>query len=317
MQSPEMRSPAAANGRADRNQRAERLQTKQYNNRPSPATIRARLSEIERRYAWHDEAAGSARRRPSPFQNVRLRELERVFDDRAFYLPDDDSGRDDLEIAGHHIFHFPGGKFEARFRSWARLWAPWANEATLSRLAGRISRRPLKWKADTLATRLGLTYADRTLLKITTIGAIDFGKDQREKRRRDRNRAAKATERLAKGATPRSQSNERSKPWTALKISKATWYRKGKPAPPAKVVRQVRVQQMNELVAVPETVSTSSPRFPRAPDWPAAACGSWIAGQSVSSSGGARQDRFKRLRSRWSLFRPRGPSNQQCDVVVE
>src|SRR5262249_23017691 len=68
----------------------------------------ARHAEVARRYAWQ------ARQRSGPYGQkrvslVRLRELERLYEYRwGRHLPDDDSGRDDLVLAAHHIAHLRG-----------------------------------------------------------------------------------------------------------------------------------------------------------------------------------------------------------------
>lgn len=66
-------------------------------------TIAARQAEIARRYAWHARQSRGLTG-PRLLAPIRLRELERLFEDRwGDHLPDDDSGRDDLILAAHHI----------------------------------------------------------------------------------------------------------------------------------------------------------------------------------------------------------------------
>lgn len=298
---PETRNPAAANGRADRNKKAKSSEAKQYNKRPSAAMLRLLRTEIAMRYSWRAERQ-QGERRPSPMQNVRMRDLERLFQHRyGEHLPDDDAGTDDLEIAAHHIFHFPGGTFEQRLRSWSRLWAPWADEAILSRLAAKVSRGPLKWKADTLATWLRLTYADRTLLKITTIGAIGFGMEDRLKRRkeaaRDRQRIRRRKARAINREEYEAASDARNRPWVATGMSRRTWYRKGKPRLMGKSpLAQVHPHQIDATIAENGPVPNRSAVFPPAPDWPAAASGSWIAGQSGSVDALQRRESFTSIK---------------------
>jgi hypothetical protein len=96
-------------------------------------------------------------------------------------------------------------------------------------LIDRVTSKPLRWTADTLAWRIGLNDATRTLLKITTIGAIDLNKVQRAERRKQRDAAAHR----ARRAAVVSVSDYEEKPWEAQGISRATWYRRGKPTAPA------------------------------------------------------------------------------------
>ncbi|WP_316176247.1 hypothetical protein [Bradyrhizobium sp. SZCCHNRI1073] len=113
---------------------------------------------------------------------------------------------------------------------WIEVWAPWMSVKAASELAAQVIANPQRWKADPLAWRLRLTFEDRTMLGITTIGAIDMNKAARTKRRKAADRERKARERRTKGAKPRKayleQSLARAKPWQAEGISRATWYRR-------------------------------------------------------------------------------------------
>jgi hypothetical protein len=92
---------------------------------------------------------------------------------------------------------------------------------------------PIRWRADTIAARLKVTAAERKRLRLTTIGAIDKTKAERQAERKERKRAADRTRRRARGAQPRAdylaQSLSRVRPWVALGMSRASWYRAGKP----------------------------------------------------------------------------------------
>ena len=96
-------------------------------------------------------------------------------------------------------------------------------------------KHPRLDKADALGTRLSLTFEDRAVLRITTIGACDVTRAQRmrlrrrNKRERDRKRAAR--KRVEQGATPRAQylaanGTSRAKPWERQGIHRATYYRR-------------------------------------------------------------------------------------------
>jgi hypothetical protein len=84
--------------------------------------------------------------------------------------------------------------------------------------------------ADALAKFLGVTYAHRQRLRITTIGAIDVGERARKELRRRRNRRAHEQRRRANGVRPRAEyratSRTACKPWEAAGMSRRTWYRK-------------------------------------------------------------------------------------------
>ena len=121
---------------------------------------------------------------------IRLAELERFFQYRyGPLLPDDDAGRDDLRVAAHHIAWL-GGEVVPHIVAWAHRWCPWLPAEQAAALARRVAADPIKWTADNLAHRIGLTAAERTALGITTIGATDQNKAEREAARKARHRDA-------------------------------------------------------------------------------------------------------------------------------
>jgi hypothetical protein len=79
------------------------------------------------------------------------------------------------------------------------------------------------------------TEVERHPLGITTIGAIDVTKEERKARRHHRARDGDELRRRRKGAKPRADyeanSISRTKPWLALGMSRASWYRAGKTTP--------------------------------------------------------------------------------------
>ena len=114
---------------------------------------------------------------------LRLRELEIIFWSRygGRRLPPDDSGTDDAMMALHHLAGLtidPRG----RMTTWLSTWAPWMMPP--GEAAGLIERaiaKPTRYQTDTLARRLNLHLAERTLLNVTTtIGAVDKPKKQRD-----------------------------------------------------------------------------------------------------------------------------------------
>lgn len=174
----------------------------------------------------------NGRRRASPQQIVALRlsDFARLFMGRYGkpQLPDDDAGRDDIEPVIHHLaaLRQPG----RRAMQWLELWAPWLTIAEQRKVVTAGIANARAWTADQLAWRYRLTRQERTMLGITTIGAIDYAKAARTKRRRERDRQRKAASRRAKGAKARRDYEQaaiaRAKPWIAEGISRASWYRK-------------------------------------------------------------------------------------------
>jgi hypothetical protein len=94
-------------------------------------------------------------------------------------------------------------------------------------------------------------------LNITTIRAFDVTPDQMAERRKGQQRERMARLRLKrrKGALPKPEPLGKTKPWTAFGMSRATWYRRGKPMPET-VETTPRAQQV-VTVSMLRTASVS------------------------------------------------------------
>ena len=173
----------------------------------------------------------------------RLREIERIIVHRYGSVPDTDDAAiilDQVACCYLHMLRKRIGRLPElvdladRLKLWCERWAPHAPILMCRRVAEEALRRPRLDCADDCAARLRLSYEERTLFHITTIGAFDVSKRERTKRRkarkliRDRTRAAK--KRAERGVTPRTQyeanSLSRAKPWTLEGISRRTWERR-------------------------------------------------------------------------------------------
>ena len=205
--------------------------------------VSASLQEVREKYsnetpkkqALHHEVALEEKRKrrkrqASPKTYVRIRELERVFRDQyGAILPDDDAGLDNIIVMANHLAHLD--RPDKRIASWVERWAPWHDDDDeTTALIESVMVRPLKWKADKLAQRIGLNLATRTRLGITTIGAIDCGKTKRATLRKKRDAAGHRARRADAGASPHASSVEQAKPWLALGISRPTYFRRQKAA---------------------------------------------------------------------------------------
>jgi hypothetical protein len=192
--------------------------------------------EADRQAARHVEIARKYKRRerkPVNFATFRIAELRRLFVARyGRILPDDDAGRDDARIMAHHLARLTNP--ERRITSFLELQAPWMTAAEIRSLIAKVIAKPLRWRADRLAVRLNLHEAERHRLGITTIGAVDVDRLERLARRKQRARHRDQQRRRAQGAKPRTEYEAhaltRTKPWQALGLSRASWYRAGKPA---------------------------------------------------------------------------------------
>jgi hypothetical protein len=190
------------------------------NTTESPAQI-AKHREIARHYTR------PRRKRDRPnIVSLTLGDLQTFYSDRyGDTFPDDDAGREDLTVLLRYIAQLGDPRAMA---ACAAYRCPWLSEAEYTAMIDGIERRPRRWRADSLAREIGLNRATRTRLAITTIGAIDFCKANRTKRRRKNNNAGKLAVRAAAGAKPHAMSAERLKPWLDHGISKATWNRRRK-----------------------------------------------------------------------------------------
>lgn len=154
----------------------------------------AKRAEIRRRY----RRGGKARTAPQ-IAALRLNDLARLF--RARYgltLPDDDAGRDDLQVALSHIA--PLANSRGRMGRYIEIWAPWLTVKEAKVLIDQALTDPQVWKADQLAWRLRLTAVDRATLGITTIGAVDMNKAARARARKARSRERSKAYRLRRKA---------------------------------------------------------------------------------------------------------------------
>ena len=176
--------------------------------------------------------AEQRRRRRPTITGLRVRELNIV---RAkLYgetIPDTGKGRDLCKATAFHMaFAADAAK---RIPSWLDLRAPWLDDDDSSKITreaiGAVAKGVAPWSADKLGWHLKISIAERADWHLTTIGAVGDSKEKRRERRKAKDRDYQAAKRLAAGASPRAKSAERTKPWLALGMSRATWHRHGKP----------------------------------------------------------------------------------------
>jgi hypothetical protein len=123
----------------------------------------------------------------------------------------------------------------ARLARWAAEWTPRIPAAKIDHVIDRAVSEQRWWRQDTAANHLKLTMAERTAGRITTIGAIDCTKEQREEfrkqRKRDAQKARDEAARRADGAKTRTEYETQSKAAEARRegISRSTYYRRLKP----------------------------------------------------------------------------------------
>lgn len=180
------------------------------------------------------------------FRRLVFGELKRIY--RSRYgptLPDDDAGRDDLELLLLHVA-------ECRERRAIEIWAPWMLEPeTALTLATLPARRP---STVEISERLRLTNAEREAYGCRILPPVDMTEAELEEQRKAKKRVRQAERRRNAGAVPRAvyvaTSKTRLKPWQLEHMSRAKWYR---------VRRETSVKPTNSL-SRPQTCLTTRGR---------------------------------------------------------
>lgn len=126
-------------------------------------------------------------KRTRPMAAIRIAELKRWLVDLVGEGVELDASQWAETIARIFVHHFvvlaDGNR---RAAEWLDTNCPWIATPDREYMITEANHCPLKWSADKLAWKIRLTDAKRSELKITTIGAIDFNKDQRKARDRTR-----------------------------------------------------------------------------------------------------------------------------------
>jgi hypothetical protein len=187
------------------------------------------------RHAIEAKLRQHRRKRPG-IAVLRASEVNKILTGRyGRQFPDDDAGRDDLFIWLLARSHRGDG--EPELRPFIRTKTPWMGESETAALLDRIYAAPTKLRADTWGRWLGLSDAVRTRLGITTIGAMDVPREQRQARRHARKVARRRELRRERGVRSRAEYENsllaKRRPWEAFGIKRRAWERRGKPLPPA------------------------------------------------------------------------------------
>ena len=173
----------------------------------------------------------------------RLREIERIVRHRHGTVPETDDADIVLDQVADCLLQMHWKKtlrslsleeLADRVKLWCDRWASWVSILQCRDAAPEALRRRRVDTADQCAERLRLSYAERTLLRITTIGSFDVNKRQRAKlrkeRKRIRDRERQARKRAQRGALPRpeylARSLARTQPWKQHGIHRRTWERR-------------------------------------------------------------------------------------------
>jgi hypothetical protein len=177
-----------------------------------------------------------AKRHDQPFslENLRMREIEDVIRHRHGNGIPDPAGTDDVELCHAYLRAVALTPASQSASSWALVWAPWADPVTLDLMDKAAADRDRMLPADSIAKLLYVTMAERTKLKLKTIGACDISQADRQKaakeRKRERDRNRQEQRRKVEGRVDRTSyeaaSLSKLKPWVAEGISRRTWERR-------------------------------------------------------------------------------------------
>jgi hypothetical protein len=140
--------------------------------------------------------------------------------------------------------------------------APWLTGAELDDFMADAMRSPRMWEFQELGDHLNLKEADRSALKIRTIGTSDMTPAERKEHRKHANRLYQKAKRQARGATPREQCKSRLEPWKAVGMKRSTFYRWQKKQ---REIGETNSSAVNLVNTADETVSLSKPMAKRKP----------------------------------------------------
>lgn len=187
----------------------------------------------------YDQRHGHRQRAPRAqfsFTRLRINEIERLIDHRHGVIPATDDADRYVWIVVQHMRELDASDLHGDLARWCARWAPEMPADEVEAIARRALRKAYRFTADELAIKLCVTDKERAALGLTTIGAIDRRKPQREldraQRKRERDKAKAERRRRKAGAVPRDEFEAKSlaqiKPWLADGVSKRTWERRRK-----------------------------------------------------------------------------------------
>lgn len=147
----------------------------------TPQHVAARHREIKRRYEHHAKVG----KRTRSMAAIRIAELTRWLHGQhgaGAEIEPSSQAETVARIFVHHFVVLADGN--RRAADWLATYCPWIERRDREAMISEANHCPLKWSADKLAWKIGLTDAKRSELKITTIGACDVPKADRAQRRK-------------------------------------------------------------------------------------------------------------------------------------
>jgi hypothetical protein len=162
---------------------------------------------------------------------------------RHGFLPDTDDADIYLLQVASCLMHLAWKKLarrptpqelDERLQLWCDARAPEVSAKLRRDAVAEAWVHPRIDNADECARKMRVSYAERTGLRVTTIGAYDADKRERarryKERKRERDRRRAGAKRAASGAVTRKEylagSLSRTRPWGEQGISRRTWERR-------------------------------------------------------------------------------------------
>jgi hypothetical protein len=185
---------------------------------------------------------------------LRHGDMRRLFEYRYGHaLPDDDAGNGDLWpfICNASLAE---KEPEKKMKALLEIWAPWMSadkvESYVAHVLG-LERYHRVMTAEELGRRLMLANANRQRLKLWQILPTDATSEELEEQRKARRRRNRKAKRRADNVKPRevylAEMKAKPKPWTVLRMSRATYYRKVRRG----VVPIIVSKEVPEVVSAP------------------------------------------------------------------
>jgi hypothetical protein len=162
------------------------------------------------------------------FLTLRLNDLEAVYRHRhGKVYPDTPDGRKAIDVIAGYTAMRSDAPVKS-FVAFARARVPWLVPEDATRIVEGVIDTPLcePHRKRELGRIIGLTEAERSMLGIRTIEAIDVTPRQRKAINRERDAARKRAARRRAGATSHGESLARKEPWKAAGVSRRTWFRR-------------------------------------------------------------------------------------------
>jgi hypothetical protein len=165
-------------------------------------------------------------------------DLRRVYHHRyGPALPDDDAGREDLELILMPISLAPKAAAE-KMKYQIEILAPWMPEPVAAALIDNLMQLPLWYRRPSfkeVGERIRLTNAEREMFKAWRIAPVDMTAADMAEQRKAKKKARDTLRRRQAGVISRqaylANAKTRQKRWEAEGISRATWYRQRETGP--------------------------------------------------------------------------------------